>query len=63
MRAFLWRIVYAAIVVVMFWLIFPLFMDVVGFHPVGSLIALMRICIACIAVAYVLFGKDPPMPF
>jgi hypothetical protein len=63
MKAFLWRIVYAAFAVVVFWLIFPLFMEVVGFPPGGPLIALMRICIACIAVAYVLFAPPPPMPF
>jgi hypothetical protein len=63
MKAFVWRIVYAAIVVVMFWLIFPLFMEVVGFAPGGSLLALMKICVGCIAVLYVLWGPEPPMPF
>lgn len=63
MKAFLWRIVYAAFFVVVFWMVFPLFLTVVGFAPAEALLALIRICIACIAVAYVLFGPPPPMPF
>lgn len=63
MKGFLWRIVYAAFFVVVFWLVFPLFLAVVGFSAGGPLIALLRVCIACIAVAYVLFGPPPPMPF
>ena len=63
MKAFLWRILYAAISVVIFWLIFPLFLAVVGFDVSGNLLQLMRLVIACIAVLYVLFGPEPPYPF
>lgn len=63
MRAFIWRVVYAAVFVVMFLLIVPLFLEVIGFPATGSLWALIRICIACLAVAYVLFGPPPQPPF
>jgi len=63
MKAFLWRVVIAAICVFMFWLIFPLFLSVIGFSMPGNLIALLKICVACIAVIYVLFGPAPPSPW
>jgi len=62
-KSFLWRVIIAAICVVMFWLIFPLFLEVIGFAMTGSLIALMKLCIACIAIIYVLFGPAPPTPW
>ncbi len=63
MKTFLWRVIFAAICVVMFWVIFPLFLTVIGFNVNGPLIALIRLCIACLAVLYVLFGPVPPMPW
>jgi hypothetical protein len=63
MKAMLWRILYAALCVFMFWLVFPLFLSVIGFHLAGDMTDLMRVCIACIAVLYVLFGPEPPMPW
>lgn len=63
MRALIWRVIYAVIGVVMFLLIVPLFLSVVGFPAGGDLWALIRICVACLAVAYVLFGPQPPAPF
>lgn len=63
MRNFLWRIVFAALAVVMFWLVFPLFLSVIGFALSSNVVALLRVCIACIAVLYVLFGPAPPAPW
>ncbi len=63
MKAFLWRVVYAAVCVFIFLLIFPLFLSVVGFAPSGNLFALIKLCAACLAVIYVLFGPAPPMPW
>lgn len=63
MKAFLWRIVYVAIAVVMLMMILPLFFSVVGFPIEGNLFQLLRLCIACIAVLYVLFGPPPPAPW
>jgi hypothetical protein len=63
MKALLWRIVYAVFFVIVFWMVIPLFLSVVGFNPPGDAMALLRIVVACLAVAYVLFGPQPPMPF
>lgn len=63
MRAMLWRMLYAAICFVLFWWIFPMFLDVLGVSPVNSLLVLIRACTAAIAILYVLFGPDPPTPF
>jgi hypothetical protein len=63
MRAFLWRILYAAICFVLFWWVFPLFIEVIHAPIQGALIELMRIVTAAIAILYVFFGSAPPMPF
>lgn len=63
MRAFFWRVLYAAVCFVLFWWIFPLFLDVLKVHPPSSLVELVRVCTAAIAILYVLFGPEPSMPF
>ncbi len=63
MRAMLWRVVYAALAVFMFWLIVPMFLIVVGFTLPGNVLALMHVCLGCLAVLYVLFGPTPPAPW
>ena len=63
MRNFLLRVLYAAICVVMFWLVFPLFLSVIGFAPGADVLQLMRVVIALLAVLYVLFGPAPPVPW
>jgi hypothetical protein len=63
MKAFLWRVVYAVICVVLALAIIPLFAQVVGFPIGGPLWELIRICIAGIAVVYAFFGGQPPAPW
>ncbi len=63
MKAMLWRVIYAVLCVVIFFLIFPLFASIVGFALGGDVWQLIRICVGCIAVLYVLFGPQPPAPF
>jgi len=63
MRAYLWRLIYAAVCFVLFWWILPLFLDVIGIPVGGALIQLVRACTAAIAVLYVLFGPEPPFPW
>ncbi len=60
---FFWRILYAAICFVLLWWIFPLFLNVLGVNPGGSLLELMKVVTAAIAILYVLFGSPPPKPF
>ena len=63
MKAFLWRIVYAAVCFILFWMVFPLFLEVIHAPINGSLMELMRIVSIALAVLYVLFGPSPTMPF
>ena len=63
MRAFIWRVVYAAVAVFIILLITPLFLEVIGLPVSGPLWALIRICIACGALAYVIWGPPPTAPF
>lgn len=63
MKALLWRVVFAALAVVMFLMIMPLFLAVVVFPVSGNLWELIRLCVGCIAVLYVLFGPPPPAPW
>lgn len=63
MKALLWRVIYAAIGIVMLFYILPLFLSVIGLAPPGDLLQLVKICLAFIAVLYVLFGPAPPAPF
>jgi len=63
MKNFLLRMLYAVICVVIFWLVFPLFLSIVGFSLSGQVLAMFRIIIACLAVIYVLFGPAPPVPW
>ena len=62
MKALLWRLVYA---VICFWLaitILPMLLMFLGLSLGGGW-PLIRICLAGIAVLYVLFGPEPRMPF
>ena len=63
MSAFLWRILYAVICFILFWLVFPLFLQVLHVSMDAALIELMRVVTAAIAILYVFFGGAPPMPW
>lgn len=63
MKAFLWRILYAAICFVLFWWVFPLFLQVLNVPVNSALLELMKVVTAAIAILYVLFGPPPPAPF
>jgi hypothetical protein len=63
MKNLLIRVVYAALCFVMFMLIMPLFLSVIGFAPGSGVMELMKLCAACFAVIYVIFGPAPPTPW
>ena len=46
----------------LFWLL-PLFLAVVGFPLAGPAWTLIRAIVACLAVAYVVFGPPPRTPW
>jgi hypothetical protein len=63
MKAFVWRVVYAIVCFFLFWLIFPPFLGVIGLPLPGDILTLLRACTAAIAILYVLYPSQPPMPF
>ena len=62
MKGFLFRIIYAAVFVVMFWLVFPMFLSIIGLPLTGQVMELLHLVIACLAVAYVLFAREAQTP-
>ena len=64
MEAFLWRVVYAVVGVLIFWLVVPLFLQVIGLPVPANVWQLLRVVVACIALCYVLFLRhQPPKPW
>lgn len=63
MRAFLWRAIYAAIVIAMLYWLAPLFLAVIHAPVSGPLWAFLQAAGACIAILYVIFGREPPYPW
>jgi hypothetical protein len=63
LKALLWRLVYAVILVVILAFVTPLLLKLVGI-PMGSLsgpaITLLRFAFAGLVILYVLFGPEPP---
>ncbi len=63
-KDFLWRVVYAVILVVILTIATPLLFQIVGAKmPDGPAIALLRFAFACLILLYVFFGSTPPTPF
>lgn len=60
MIALLWRVIIAVVCVVLILALLPPFFNVVGFAVSGDVMTILRICIAGLAVLYVLRG--PPFP-
>lgn len=61
------RLIVAVIALVAAWMIIPLFIELLGVAIPAAAIAIVRICIAVLAVIYVIFGERwwaprPPMP-
>ena len=63
MKAFFWRVIYAVICVVLLLALVPLLFGLVGFPLAGNVEQILRLCIAGIAVLYILGGPPPPQPF
>ena len=57
MSALLWRIIIAVICVVLILAVLPPFFNIVGFRVSGDVMLVLRICIAGLAVLYVLKGN------
>ena len=63
MQNFLIRALYAVVGWWVFWLVFPLFLDVISLNIPGNLMQLLRIITACLALIYVLYPSVPPKPW
>ena len=64
LKALLWRLVYAVILVVILAYVIPLLLVLVGVGvPQGAAIALLRFAFAALIILYVLFGPEPPALF
>ncbi len=63
-KALLWRLVYAVILVLIIVFAIPLLFETVGLAiPGGPAIVLLKFAFACLVVIYVFFGSEPPAPF
>jgi len=63
MSGILWRIIIAVICVVLVFALVPLIFQVIGFPLSGALWSILRICIAGIALLYIITGTrwfSPP---
>jgi hypothetical protein len=64
LKALLWRLVYAVILVVILAFVIPLLLELVGMPmPTGAAITLLRFAFAALVILYVLFGPEPPALF
>jgi hypothetical protein len=63
-KALLWRIIYAVIIVVVIVFAVPLLFALVGLAiPGGPAIELLKFAFAALILLYVFFGPPPPTPF
>lgn len=58
MSALLWRILIAVICVVLILAVLPPFFRIIGFDVSGDVMTIIRICVAGLAVLYVITGKS-----
>ncbi len=59
MPSILWRVLFAVIAVVVFYALLPPVTHVLGFPLDGDLLLIVRICVAAIAVFYIIRGPTP----
>ena len=64
LKAFLWRCLYAAVLVIVLLLVLPLIFSMVGVGVTsGPAFALIRIVGALLILLYIFFGPEPPALF
>lgn len=62
MAGMLWRLLIAAICVVLAYALIPAVIELLGVPVSAPLLTIIRVCIAGLAVFYVLRGPGPPWP-
>lgn len=59
MSGIFWRILFAVIAVVLFWQLLPPLCRIFGFDLSADVLMVVRICVAGIAIFYVIRGGPP----
>ena len=59
MTGLIWRLIVAIICVLFAYAAIPLVLDVLELSVASQVLALIKLCIAALAVLYILFGKWP----
>jgi len=62
MSALIWRVLIAVVCVVIILAILPPFFRIIGFDASGDVMTILRVCIAGLAVLYVIKGPPFPVP-
>jgi hypothetical protein len=63
-KALLWRLVYAVLLVIVLLFITPLVLELVGLGmPSGPALTLLRFAFACLILIFIFFGPEPYAPF
>lgn len=61
LKAFLWRLVYLVLLIVVILFVTPLILQLVGIGmPEGPALTLLKFALGCLALIYLFFGPDPP---
>ena len=60
MNTIFWRILWAVLAVVLIMALLPPVFRIIGFPLDGDLFLVLRICVAGIAVYYIIFGRQVP---
>ncbi len=64
LKGFLWRCLYAVILVVILTYLTPLLFQLVGLPiPGGVAVQILKFVFACLVLVFVFFGPTPPTPF
>lgn len=63
MAGLFWRVIIAAITVIFVYAIIPPFCHLIGFDMNADLMMIIRVCVAALAIFYVIFGPPPPSPW
>jgi hypothetical protein len=60
MAALIWRVLIAVVCVIIIYTLIPPFMRIVGFEMSSDVMTIIKVCVAGLAVLYVI--KGPPFP-
>ncbi len=60
MPAMLWRVLFAVVCVVIVYALIPPLSHILGFALTADVMAVVKICVAAIAVIYIIWGPNTP---